>query len=75
MPIDDRYEMIDDKHGAGGFGKVSKRRDKDLERLVAVKELQMLIEPTAQERFKREAKTLARMNHPNIPSYLRCPLQ
>jgi eukaryotic-like serine/threonine-protein kinase len=68
MAIDDRYEMIDDRHGEGGFGRVSKRRDKALERFVAVKELRMLVEPEARERFKREAKTLARMNHPNIPA-------
>jgi serine/threonine protein kinase len=68
MAIDDRYEMIDDRHGEGGFGRVSKRRDKALERYVAVKELRMLDEPEARERFKREAKTLARMNHPNIPA-------
>jgi serine/threonine protein kinase len=68
MAIDDRYEMIDDRHGEGGFGRVSKRRDKALERFVAVKELRMLTELEARERFKREAKALARMNHPNIPA-------
>src|SRR5216683_7911792 len=68
MAIDDRYEMIDDRHGEGGFGRVSKRRDKALERFVAVKELRMLSEPAARDRFKREAKALARMNHPNIPA-------
>lgn len=68
MAIDDRYEVIDDAHGVGGFGKVSKRRDKALERLVAVKELRMLADTEARERFKREAKALARMSHPNIPA-------
>ena len=42
METPDRYEMLDDAHGEGGFGKVSKRRDKILERLVAVKQLHML---------------------------------
>ena len=63
----DRYETIEDAHGEGGFGKISKYRDTELERLVAVKELRLL-DDDAKERFRREAKTLARMNHPNIPA-------
>jgi len=63
----DRYETIDDVHGEGGFGKISKYRDKELDRFVAVKELRML-DDDAKERFRREAKALARMNHPNIPA-------
>jgi serine/threonine protein kinase len=68
MALDDRYEMIDDAHGEGGFGKISKRRDRALDRLVAVKELQMLADPDARERFQREAKALARISHPNVPA-------
>jgi eukaryotic-like serine/threonine-protein kinase len=68
MALEDRYEMLDDAHGEGGFGKVSKRRDKALDRIVAVKELRMLNDPAARDRFEREAKVLARMSHPNIPS-------
>lgn len=64
----DRYEIIDADHGEGGFGKVSKQRDKILERFVAVKQLRLLDNPEARERFLREAKTLARLNHPNIPA-------
>jgi serine/threonine protein kinase len=68
MTFDDRYEIIDESHGAGGFGRVSKRRDRILDRLVAVKQLRMLQDEEARERFKREAKALAKMGHPNIPA-------
>src|SRR5258708_7192538 len=68
MAIDDRYEIIDAAHGTGGFGKISKRKDRELERFVAVKELRMLTDVDARERFKREARALARMSHPNVPA-------
>ncbi len=63
-----RYEIIDAKHGEGAFGKVQKRRDKILERFVAVKSLKLSNNTEARERFIREAKTLARMSHPNVPA-------
>jgi len=63
-----RYEILDVDHGEGGFGKVQKRRDKALDRLVAIKSLKLLDDPEARERFIHEAKTLARMSHPNIPA-------
>lgn len=68
MTIDERFELIDDAHGQGGFGKVSKRKDKALDRLVAVKELHLLSDPEARVRFDREAKALARMSHPHVPA-------
>jgi len=68
MNIEDRYEVIDAAHGEGGYGRISKRRDKVLDRFVAVKQLRMLDNPEARERFKREAKALARMSHPNVPA-------
>lgn len=68
MDITDRYELIDANHAEGGFGRISKRRDKILDRLVAVKQLRLLDNTEARERFLREAKTLARLNHPNIPA-------
>jgi len=68
MSISERYEIIDEAHGEGGFGKVSKRRDKELDRLVAVKQLRLLDDSAARERFRREAKALAKMGHPNIPA-------
>ena len=66
--VEDRYEIIQDAHGEGGFGCVSKRRDKILNRLVAVKQLKMLKDDDARERFRREAKALAQMGHPHIPA-------
>ena len=60
--------MIDEAHGEGGFGKIQKRRDRILDRFVAVKQLTLSHDEEARERFKREATTLAKMSHPNIPA-------
>lgn len=68
MALADRYELIDANHGEGGFGRISKHKDKVLDRFVAVKQMRFLESPEARERFLREAKTLARLNHPNIPA-------
>lgn len=65
--MSERYETIQEAHGEGGFGKISKYRDRELDRLVAVKELRLL-DDDSRERFRREAKTLAKLNHPNIPA-------
>ncbi len=56
--------------GAGGMGAVYKARQKGLDRFVALK---ILPEELGQDvkfalRFTREARTLARLNHPNIVS-------
>ncbi|WP_428235219.1 serine/threonine protein kinase [Gracilimonas sp.] len=67
----DRFEIIEKQAGQGGFGKVDKAKDKTLERDVAIKTLDPLfktIDETNIERFKREAKTLAALSHPNIPA-------
>jgi hypothetical protein len=50
MITDERYEVVEEAHGEGGFGRVAKRRDKLLDRLVAVKQLKMLDEEEARER-------------------------
>jgi serine/threonine protein kinase len=63
-----RYEVIDEDHGEGAFGKIQKRRDIILERFVAVKHLKLVKDPEAQARFVKEAKTLAKMSHPNVPA-------
>lgn len=58
-------------HAQGGFGKIKKGRDNVLERDVAVKTLSgagTTLKDESLERFKREAKILASMTHPNIPS-------
>lgn len=68
MITEDRYEIVEDSHGEGGFGKISKQRDKFLDRYVAVKELNLIADKSMQERFNREARTLAKMSHPNVPA-------
>jgi serine/threonine protein kinase len=54
--------------GRGGMGAVYKARQRSLGRLVAVKILapQYAANPDFAERFEREAKVLAEVNHPNI---------
>jgi tRNA A-37 threonylcarbamoyl transferase component Bud32 len=54
--------------GQGGMGAVYKARQPALDRLVAVKVLPREAgrDPTFAERFGREAKALARLNHPSI---------
>lgn len=67
-----RYEIVTERAGEGGYGRVDKARDTDLERHVAIKTLDPLFraEPSPQdvERFRREAKSLARVSHPHIPA-------
>ncbi len=54
--------------GRGGMGVVYKARQKELDRIVALKILPTGIgsDPAFAERFAREAKALARLNHPGI---------
>ncbi|MEZ6096769.1 MAG: serine/threonine-protein kinase [Pirellulaceae bacterium] len=54
--------------GEGGFGRVYKAHDPALDRLVAVKIpfQQMLASPRNRERFRREARATALLDHPNI---------
>jgi len=54
--------------GQGGMGAVYKARQKGLDRIVALKILPVELGGNAAfvERFTREAKALARLNHPNI---------
>lgn len=54
--------------GRGGMGIVFLARDVALDRLVAIKLLppQLAEEPELRERFLREARTAARLSHPNI---------
>ena len=55
--------------GAGGMGEVYRARDTRLDRLVAVKVLQADATSTRSlERFEREAKAIAALNHPRICS-------
>jgi serine/threonine protein kinase/WD40 repeat protein len=60
------YEIIAPL-GAGGMGQVYRARDTRLERLVAIKVLSAEATSThAFERFEREAKAIAALNHPGI---------
>ena len=54
--------------GAGGMGEVYRARDTRLERIVAVKVLspRLADNPASRERFEREARTIASLNHPHI---------
>jgi serine/threonine protein kinase len=58
--------------GAGGMGEVYKARDTRLDRDVAVKILaaQLTELPGARERFQREARSIAALQHPNICTVL-----
>ncbi|HEV2207337.1 MAG TPA: protein kinase [Verrucomicrobiae bacterium] len=56
--------------GKGGMGAVYKARQPGLDRLVALKILPPSVgdDPGFSERFMREARALAKLNHPNIVS-------
>jgi serine/threonine protein kinase len=61
------YEILS-ALGAGGMGEVYQARDTRLERTVAVKVLpsQLTASAAARERFQREARAVAALQHPNI---------
>ena len=65
--VKDRYEILEIL-GEGGMAFVFKARDMQLERFVAIKTLKpnYVNQETFVDRFKREAKTAANLNHPNI---------
>src|SRR5580698_2077283 len=55
------YEILN-PIGAGGMGEVYKARDTRLDRTVAIK----ISKEAFSERFEREARAVAALNHPNI---------
>jgi eukaryotic-like serine/threonine-protein kinase len=61
------YEILS-AIGAGGMGEVYRARDTRLDRIVAIKVLpaHLADDPERRERFEREARTIARLNHPHI---------
>src|ERR671920_303658 len=62
-----RYRL-EQKLGSGGMSTVYLARDETLERWVAVKSLHREIsdQPDQIERFRREARTVAQLSHPNV---------
>src|SRR5438309_626903 len=61
------YEILS-AIGAGGMGEVYRARDARLDRIVAIKVLpsHLADKPELRERFEREARTVASLNHPHI---------
>lgn len=61
------YRLIE-RIGEGGMGEVWRAHDEHLDRDVAVKVLAAgsLSDATARERFRREARALARLSHPGV---------
>jgi eukaryotic-like serine/threonine-protein kinase len=62
------HYLIQEQIGAGGMGVVYRAHDEQLARDVAIKVLPpgSLADETARRRFRKEALSLARLNHPNI---------
>jgi hypothetical protein len=62
-----RYEILAEI-GQGGFATVYRAKDPDLDRLVALKVLRpgLLQNQDSARRFKQEARTIARLDHPRI---------
>src|SRR3954464_3768281 len=65
--IGDRFRL-EQKVGAGGMSSVYRAYDPTLERWVAIKLMHRDIstDPDQLERFRREARAVARMNHPHV---------
>lgn len=62
------HHRLIEKIGAGGQGEVWRARDLRFERDVAIKILpqKALADPGARDRFRREARAVGKLNHPNI---------
>ena len=65
--IADRYRL-DEKVGSGGMSSVYRAFDPTLERWVAIKLMHRDIstDPDQLERFRREARAVAQLNHPHV---------
>ena len=62
------HYLIKEQIGAGGMGVVFLAHDERLERDVAIKVLPAgtFADPSVRKRFRKEALTLSKLNHPNI---------
>ena len=62
-----RYQVVR-RIGSGGMGSVFLARDPELDRAVAIKLVKddLTDDPELRERFSREARSAARLRHPNI---------
>ncbi len=62
-----QYEVLS-LRGRGGMGAVYEARELELDRLVAIKLLPLEVSTNQDfaERFRREARAMAKLNHPNI---------
>src|ERR687888_1862800 len=69
--LSDRYRL-ESKLGSGGMSTVYLARDETLERWVAVKVMhrEMSDQPDQIERFRREARAVAQLSHPNVVSVI-----
>jgi predicted Ser/Thr protein kinase len=67
--VDNKYR-VEQLLGRGGMGAVYRARDMRLDRLVALKVVRadLLGDPEARRRFRREAQIVARLQHPSIVS-------
>src|SRR5215211_6406278 len=65
--IGDRFRL-EEKVGSGGMSSVYRAYDPTLERLVAIKLMHSDIstDPDQLERFRREARAIAQLNHPHV---------
>jgi hypothetical protein len=65
--VDNKYRL-EQLLGRGGMGAVYRARDMRLDRLVALKVVrpELLGDPEARRRFRREAQIVARLQHPSI---------
>src|ERR671914_2569483 len=65
--ISDRYRL-EERVGSGGMSSVYRAFDPTLERWVAIKLMHRDIstDPDQLERFRREARAVARLNHPHV---------
>ena len=73
MVVADRYD-VSSIIGIGGWSVVYKAYDKTLERPIAIKALHahLCVDQTKLLRFKREAESASKLNHPNIAVIYDC---